>query len=417
MLRGQVPIRHYIFQRKAKLVSLQQAAVDNFIPMAETGEAPAGTLPPQAKVLYERLFQRDGGGEESGSAAFASLYGSRVSFVFSHVAGDTDVPVGAPGAKAAGRLIDAATAPENVWGGRRDYKDLLALLRGRVFPSFPPLPFVVQDADDLQQQQQQHQHEQQHPVMQLHYRYYITKQIIPALDRLFSLLPPPATADLTQWFRDMPKPAQSSLYRPAACSSAPPLQQQQQHQQQSLLQTLGIKSITAGGAAARERLVLQRFFAAASCILCGSKCRELGPTPLRLCDTNNNKNDNNFFGNKKKRRVGMRTEGPQESEELAVRRGLLLQLHKTSFSSSSSSSSSGGEGSGMSVALMGKRKAERIDVSKEREVTPPPICKACSSNPAAVFLEMQQRLRKVEQRIAAARNMCYHCAGESQHTE
>ncbi|KAL8270807.1 hypothetical protein Esti_005281 [Eimeria stiedai] len=366
---------------------------------------------------------RDGGGDESGSAAVASLYGSRVSFVFSHVAGDTDVPVGAPGAKAAGRLIDAATAPENVWGGRRDYKDLLALLRGRVFPSFPPLPFVVQDADDLQQQQQ---HEQQHPVMQLHYRYYITKQIIPALDRLFSLLPPPATADLPQWFREMPKPAHRSLYTPAACSSAPPMQhqqqqeqqqkQQQQQQQQSLLQTLGIKSITAGGAAARERLVLQRFFAAASCILCGSKCRELGPTPLRLCDKNNNSRGFGASGIPKKRRVALRTKGPQATEELALRRGLLMQLHKTSFSSSSSSSS-GDEGSRGSVVLKGKRKAERIDVSKEREVTPPPVCEACSSNPAAVYVELQQRLRKIEERIAAARNLCYHCAGSREYAE
>lgn len=38
--------------------------------------------------------------------------------------------------------------------------------------------------------------------LQLHGQYYITKQILPALDRLFSLL----GVDVHEWFEDMAKP-------------------------------------------------------------------------------------------------------------------------------------------------------------------------------------------------------------------
>ncbi|KAL8425812.1 hypothetical protein Efla_004311 [Eimeria flavescens] len=407
VLRGQVPIRHFIFQRKAKLGSYR----------AETGDAPAGTLPPQAKVLYERLYQRGGGeGGEGSPAALASLYGCRVSYVFSHVAGDTDIPVGSPGtgtAKGGGRLIDAATAPENVWGGRRGHRDVQALLRGRVFPAIPPLPLAVQDEDELQQQEQA----QLHPVMQLHYRYYITKQIIPALDRLFSLLPPPATADLPQWFREMPKPAPRSMHTPAGSSGAPVQQQQQHPQQQSLLHTLGIRSITAGSGAARERLVLQRFFASASCILCGSKCRELGPTALRQCGSRSSRMSASSV-HFKRRKVGAPAK-PEETQELAVRRGLLLRLHKAAFSCSSSSFEEGGgnTSSESPPAVKEKRRRQPVDVSKVRELLPPPVCRNCSRNPAAVCVAMFQRLKKVEERVAASRNMCARCAGSRVYAE
>lgn len=403
-MRGQIPIRHFIFHRKAKLGSYR----------AETGRAPAGTLPPQAKVLYERLYHRGGDPE---TASFVSVYGSRVPFVFSQVAGGADVPFGAPGAGSRGgsRLIDTATSPDNVWGGRRDYKEMQMLLRGTIYPSLPPLPLVLQEEEE--QLQWQLLQQQQHPVMQLHYRYYITKQIIPALDRLFSLLPPPASADLLQWFKDMPKPAQR-IYAPLSHST--PVQQQQrlqQRQQQTLLQQLGIKSIT-GADSVGERLVLQRFFAAASCLLCGSRCKELGPTPLTSYDSSmkgilNPRNTRNA----KKRKFTPNIK-PEEAQEIAVRQSLLQHLHQAGFSDSSSTSSIEEEDGRTAEDLYkGRKRVKRIDVSKERVVIPPPICKECSSNPAVVCVRMHQRLKKVEQRIAAARSFCRHCAGSRVYAE
>ncbi|CDJ29730.1 DNA polymerase zeta catalytic subunit, putative [Eimeria mitis] len=399
MLRGQIPIRHYIFHRRAKLGTYR----------AETGEAPAGTLPPQAKVLYERLHHQGQGG---GAALGAECYGVRVPFVFSQVAGDTDVPLGSAGAGLKGgttRLIDCATSPDNVWGGRRDSAEMQALLEGRVHAYIQPFALLQQPEDDLlQQEQQQQQHE--HPVAQLHYRYYITKQIIPAIDRLFSLLPPPGSADLLQWFRDMPKPAQPLAAAVACRSRQTPQHQQQQllrQQQQSLLQQLGIKSLTASGTA-RERLVLQRFFASASCLFCGIRCRELGHFPLyssskkviRLAQTS-------------KRKKAMRA-NPEEAEEAAVRRNLVQQLLQTDFSNPSSSNSSGDEERHPLQGLMhrGKQKGKTTDLTKREVIlVPPPVCKECSSNPALVCLHLYQRLNKVERRLAAAADMCRHCAG------
>eukprot|EP00070_Physeter_catodon_P036459 XP_028343353.1 uncharacterized protein LOC114485747 [Physeter catodon] len=44
----------------------------------------------------------------------------------------------------------------------------------------------------------------------LYSRYYIVKQIIPALDRLFCLLPPPNTVDLSHWYVSIPKARRTS---------------------------------------------------------------------------------------------------------------------------------------------------------------------------------------------------------------
>lgn len=285
------------------------------------------------------------------------------------------------------------------------------LLRGRVYPSLPPFPLALQPEDDLALQQQQ---QQPHPVLQLHFRYYITRQIIPAMDRLFSLLPPPASADLLQWFRDMPKPAQR-MYAPALSSGL--VQQQQllpqqlqQRQQPSLLQQLGIRSLTAGPTA-RERLVLQKFFATASCLFCGIKCRELGPTPLGSCKVNSGQ-----FPIPKKRKTTVSTK-PEDNQEMAIRRNLLNQLLQAAFSSSSSSSSEEREvGDFHEIPKKTKRKGNAIDFKREKVVVPPPICRECSSNPAFVCVRMYERLKKVERRIAAGRSFCTHCAGESYNT-
>ncbi|CDJ54269.1 DNA polymerase zeta catalytic subunit, putative [Eimeria brunetti] len=376
---------------------------------AETGEAPAGTLPPQAKVLYERLHHQ---GTDGGAAAGADCYGMRVPFVFSQVAGDTDVPLGSAGAGLKGgtaRLIDCATSPDNVWGGRRDPTEMQALLRGRVHPCIRPFALLQQPEEDLLQQQQQQQHQEQHPVVQLHYRYYITKQIIPAIDRLFSLLPPPGSADLLQWFRDMPKPAYP-LAAAMACRSPPTPQQKQQQllrqHQQSLLQQLGIRSLTAGGAS-RERMVLQRFFAGASCLFCGSKCRELGSLPLYYSSKNAT-----TLVQTSKRKKAMHASA-EEAEELAARTNLVQQLLQTEFSSPGSSSSEEEDRSlPEGFPSRGKRKGTTTDLTK-REITlvPPPVCKVCSSNPAIVCLRLYQRLNKIERRLAAAADLCRHCAG------
>ncbi|CDI87412.1 DNA polymerase zeta catalytic subunit, putative [Eimeria praecox] len=397
MLRGQVPIRHYIFHRRAKLGTYR----------AETGEAPAGTLPPQAKVLYERLHHQ---GHEGGAHSAADCYGIRVPFVFSQVAGDTDVPLGSAGAGLRGgsaRLIDCATSPENVWGGRRDAAEMQALLRGRAYACLRPCSLLLQPEEDFLQQQQQ---QKQHPVVQLHYRYYITKQIIPAIDRLFSLLPPPGSADLMQWFRDMPKPAQPLAAAVACRSPLMPRQQKQQllgQQQQSLLQQLGIRSLTASGTV-RERLVLQRFFAGASCLFCGSRCRELGPLPLYS-------SSRTLIGptQTNKRKKAMRFSA-EEAEEAAVRRNLVQQLLQTCFSSPSGSSSCEEEERPLMQELLQKEKRKGVttDLTKREVVlVPPPVCKECSSNPALVCFRLHQQLNKIERRLAAATDLCRHCAG------
>ncbi|CDJ36961.1 DNA polymerase zeta catalytic subunit, putative [Eimeria tenella] len=390
ILRGQVPISHFIFHRKAKLGTYR----------AETGNAPAGTLPPQAKVLYERLHQQ---GSTGGCAT--ETYGMRVPFVFSQVAGDTDVPLGASGAAHKGvssRLVDCATAPENVWGGRRDYKAVQALLRGRVQPSIKPLSLLLQPEEDLHEQHEEQQ--QQHPVSYLHYRYYITKQIIPAIDRLFSLLPPPASVDLLQWFRDMSKPAQRLAALSICRAAALPQQQQQRHQQQSLLQQLGIRSLTAGGST-RERLVLQRFFAGASCLFCGSRCRLLGPT----CLSPTYKDIVSPVENKR-RKVGRSF---AEIEEVSTRSNLIRQLLQKGFSSSSSSDDAEqDEPDHHKLPKISEGRRKTTDLTKREVVlVPPPVCKDCSSSPGLVCMRLYQKLNRVERRLAAAADVCRHCAG------
>lgn len=344
----------------------------------------------------------------------------RVPFVFSQVAGDTDVPLGAASTGPKGgtaRLIDCATSPENVWGGRRDPTEMQALLNGRVHASVRHFALLQRSEEGLLQQEQQQQLQEQHPVVQLHYRYYITKQIIPAIDRLFSLLPPPGCADLLQWFRDMPKPAQP-LAAAMACRS--PLNRQQQQklllrqQQQSLLHQLGIRSLTASGSA-RERLVLQSFFAGASCLFCGSRCRELGPLHL---SSSPQKVLRLTQANKRKKAIRASAE---EAEEAAVRRNLVQQLLHSEFSSPSSSSCScsNAEKRPISEGLLQrrKRKGASTDMKKRVVLVPPPVCKECSSNPALVCLRLSQRLNKIERRLAAAADLCRHCASELRTTD
>ncbi|XP_026192450.1 uncharacterized protein LOC34618141 [Cyclospora cayetanensis] len=387
MLRSQIPIRHYIFHRKAKLGTYR----------AETGDAPAGTLPPQAKVLYERLYhQRDYNGEASAS------YGIRVPFVFSHVAGDTDVPFGASGALARGagvRLVDCATSPDNVYGGRRDHKEMQQLLSGWVHPSLRPLSLVLTPEEHLPHRQQQQ--EDQHPVAQVHHRYYITRQIIPALDRVFSLLPPPASADLLQWFRAMPKPVQRLTAQAAGHTPMRRHQLQRQKGKHFLLKQLGIRSITAEGT--RERLVLQKFFAATSCLFCGGRCKELDSELLAA----SSESAYNTRSSEWHRSACSNVEEPQE---IAIRKNFVQQLQNASFGISSSGENEIGDSQTLRTSRRLKEGYAGL-TQRERVLVLPPICEGCSNSPALICVWMHQRLNKIERRLAVAADFCRQCAG------
>ncbi|OEH77917.1 DNA polymerase zeta catalytic [Cyclospora cayetanensis] len=313
MLRSQIPIRHYIFHRKAKLGTYR----------AETGDAPAGTLPPQAKVLYERLYhQRDYNGEASAS------YGIRVPFVFSHVAGDTDVPFGASGALARGagvRLVDCATSPDNVY-------------------------------------------------------------------------------DLLQWFRAMPKPVQRLTAQAAGHTPMRRHQLQRQKGKHFLLKQLGIRSITAEGT--RERLVLQKFFAATSCLFCGGRCKELDSELLAA----SSESAYNTRSSEWHRSACSNVEEPQE---IAIRKNFVQQLQNASFGISSSGENEIGDSQTLRTSRRLKEGYAGL-TQRERVLVLPPICEGCSNSPALICVWMHQRLNKIERRLAVAADFCRQCAGEAQ---
>ncbi|KEP62202.1 UNVERIFIED_CONTAM: DNA polymerase family B protein [Hammondia hammondi] len=167
-------------------------------------------------------------------------------------------------------------------------------------------------------------------LLPVYLKYYIVRQVIPALDRLFGLLPGSTSVDLRQWFDKMPKPQTSHATRlrrqpqtgqqvvkksrqgmltfgprpllrkispeshllrarhgsvpqrtpvvdqmavpsdAGAVSRAP----QPRHK---LLQALKVKHGAGGGSKVR----LHHFFAASTCLFCGERCSLLPPGPLR----------------------------------------------------------------------------------------------------------------------------------------
>ncbi|KYK64804.1 DNA polymerase family B protein [Toxoplasma gondii TgCatPRC2] len=167
-------------------------------------------------------------------------------------------------------------------------------------------------------------------LLPVYLKYYIVRQVIPALDRLFGLLPGSTSVDLRQWFDRMPKPQtkpatrlrrqpqtgqqvvkkprqgmltfgtrplprkispESRLLRarhgsvpqrtpvvdqmavPSDAGAVSPAPQPRH----KLLQALKVKNGAGGG----SRVRLHHFFAASTCLFCGERCSLLPPGSLR----------------------------------------------------------------------------------------------------------------------------------------
>ncbi|CBZ50974.1 DNA polymerase, related [Neospora caninum Liverpool] len=167
-------------------------------------------------------------------------------------------------------------------------------------------------------------------LLPIYLKYYIVRQIIPALDRLFGLLPGQTSVDLRQWFDSMPKPQRSLATRlrrrlqtdqqivkklrqgMLRFGAGPPLRERRPESgpvrardgppprrtpgagqmavlpkagavspaaqpRQKLLQALKISNGAGGGSKVR----LHHFFAASACLFCGAKCSLLPPGAVR----------------------------------------------------------------------------------------------------------------------------------------
>lgn len=223
------------------------------------------------------------------------------------------------------------------------------------------------------------------PLLPVYLKYYIVRQVIPAMDRLFGLLPPPACVDLKEWYESMPKPRNSTAswlkycmgteptkssggarrgppdktspfaQQPATAATrhtlarhgppskrasvgvqkpALPLREKeassaaaQKQQQQKLLQALRIRSSSGGGSGAR----LHHFFATSSCLLCGEKCSLLPPGALEACARTCGGPPAGWRARRRERRGRERSRIEFDAEKEDVRATLFEKLEGSSF--------------------------------------------------------------------------------------
>ncbi|PFH36610.1 hypothetical protein BESB_048020 [Besnoitia besnoiti] len=306
-------------------------------------------------------------------------------------------------------------------------------------------------------------------LLPVYAKYYIVRQVIPALDRLFSLLAGATAVDLRQWFDTMPKPQTSRATRirrqmqpgpqtvkplgqamlklgtgavpgrlsnpvthrvlgrhgpptdrttlalqrpPAAARGASAAQRQQK-----LLRALKADKPGAGSG-----VRLHHFFAASSCVFCEAKCPLLRPGSTgELLQRGRETVAGRDAGRPGDRDSWRRRHNsPIAFEEEDMVRARLFKIFECSGFSSDEDEDRQDDGkvvidvSSASGPLLASGSVFRplFEAPSPREWQPPPVCADCSRDAERLLVEAHLELREAERGLKEIEDLCEACAGK-----